>query len=329
LEKELRMKKFIVILVVACLAYAGLFAKEETLINFADLTPGDSGQNEETLMDYSSEAGTRYSDVDKAQMQSSLMVENWEVKLTSSSESVVNNRYSYTVEVPAGAEDEGNYMGVRVHFPEGNFNSYAFVKPPFEIPAYATHPTDPEAAKGNQFNNMGVVKNVGVLKNVKINVYGMNFPVGLGIQLRAEDESVDYIPFTFLDFEGWKELVWENPNYVTEVRNREIQKHALYPRTAPSVTLDSIVFYKDGMVQGGDFITYVKDISVTFDQAILEDVDTDINHEDIWGILSEREEERRKAEISRLGNNQVLRFLEEQKMHKDTDTTSDPAAATP
>jgi len=320
LEKELRMKKFIIILLVACLAFTGLFAKEETLINFAELVAGDSGQHEATLMDYSSEAGTRYSDIDKAQMQSSLLIENWEVKLTSSSESVTNNRYSYTVEVPGGLEDEGSFMGVRVHFPEGNFNSYAFVKPPFEIPAYATHPTDPEASKGNQYNNFGVVKNVGVLKSVKVNVYGMNFPVGMAVQLRQEDESIQYVPLTFLDFEGWKELVWENPNYVFEVRNREIRKLALYPRMAPSVTLDSLVFYKDGMVEGGDFISYVKDISVTFDQAILEDVDTDINHEEVWGILADREEQRRKSELQRLGNRQVLRYLEEQKMHQEPET---------
>lgn len=314
------MRKFMFILLVVCLALTGLTAKEEALINFADLVAGDSGQHEATLMDYSSEAGTRYSDVDKAQMQTSLLVENWEVKLTSSSQSVINNRYSYTVEVPGGLEDEGSFLGVRVHFPEGSFNSYAFVKPPFAIPAYATHPTDPEASRGNQFNNFGVVKNVGVLKQVKINVYGMNFPIGLALELRAEDESIQYVPFTFLDFEGWKELVWENPNYVYEVRNREIKKTALYPRMAPSMTLNSIVMYKDGMVEGGDFITYIKNIDVTFDQAILEDVDSEINHEEVWGILADREEERRKAELQRLGNLQVLRFLEEQKMHRDPET---------
>lgn len=317
------MKKFIIVLLVASLAFAGLFAKEEVLIDFAELVAGDSGQHQPTLMDYSSEAGTRYSDADKAQMQTSLLIENWEVKLTSSSESVINNRYSYTVEVPAAAGDEGNYMGIRVHFPEQNFNSYAFVQPPFQIPAFATHPTEEDAAAGSQFNNFGVVKNVGVLKEVAIEVYGMNFPVRLALQLRNEDETLSYLPFPFLDFEGWKELVWVNPNYVYEVRNREIRRQALYPRMAPSITLDSLVFYKDGMVEGGDFITYVKDIVVTFDQAVLEDVDTDIDHEAVWGILADREDERRRAELERLGNIQVLRFLEQQTMHQDTEEEGD------
>jgi hypothetical protein len=48
------------------------------------------------------------------------------------------------------------------------------------------------------------------------------------------------------------------------------------------------------------------------------------------GILADREEERRKNEIKRLGNLQVLRYIEQQKMHVDGDgvnTTGD--AATP
>ncbi len=46
-------------------------------------------------------------------------------------------------------------------------------------------------------------------------------------------------------------------------------------------------------------------------------MDTDLNHEEVWGILAQREEERRNAELSRLGNLQVLRYLEEQKMHQE------------
>jgi hypothetical protein len=71
------------------------------------------------------------------------------------------------------------------------------------------------------------------------------------------------------------------------------------------------------MQEGGDFISYVKDVTVVYDQAIIQDVDTDLNHEEVWGILSQREEERRNAELNRLGNLQVLRYLEEQKMHQE------------
>ena len=71
------------------------------------------------------------------------------------------------------------------------------------------------------------------------------------------------------------------------------------------------------MFSGGDFIAYVKDISVTYDMAILENVDVEIDDEAVWGILADREEQRRKNEIKKLGNLQVLRYIEQQKMHVD------------
>ena len=57
----------------------------------------------------------------------------------------------------------------------------------------------------------------------------------------------------------------------------------------------------------------MKDIKVTYDKAII-DTQRDINDEAIWGILQQRNEARRMAELKRLGNIQVLRFLEQQKM---------------
>ena len=76
-----------------------------------------------------------------------------------------------------------------------------------------------------------------------------------------------------------------------------------------------IRFLRDKEQIGGDFITYIKDITVTYDRAVL-DLDTDVNNEAVWGILSAREEARRTAEFERLGEIQVLRELEKKKMHK-------------
>jgi hypothetical protein len=57
----------------------------------------------------------------------------------------------------------------------------------------------------------------------------------------------------------------------------------------------------------------VKDVKIVYDKAIM-DTTRDINDEAIWGILQQRNEARRLAELKRLGNLQVLRFLEKQKM---------------
>ena len=77
------------------------------------------------------------------------------------------------------------------------------------------------------------------------------------------------------------------------------------------------VIYKDASQEGGDFITYIKDVKVTYDKAVL-DLQRDIDDEDIWGILRERQEARRAAELKRLGNMQVLKYLEKQKMDQGT-----------
>jgi nanoRNase/pAp phosphatase (c-di-AMP/oligoRNAs hydrolase) len=60
----------------------------------------------------------------------------------------------------------------------------------------------------------------------------------------------------------------------------------------------------------------MKDIEITYDLALLE-TQRDINDEAIWGILTERYEARKRAELRRVGDMQVLRSLEKEKMHKE------------
>jgi hypothetical protein len=327
LAKEPVMKKILVFLAAVLIVSGAAFAEESVLIDFNELVDDFQGQHQATLVDFSSVAGTRFTEDEKAAMNTSLYVPNWDVMLSSSSRNVTNDRYSYVRAVTVGENAKqfaGNQvMGVRVHFPEGSFNSYAWVRPPFAIPAYATSTQVEDAPRGDQFTGFGVVKNVGVLKNVRVNVYGMNYPMGMAVVLINEQQETQQIPLGSLNFDGWRELSWQNPNYVSEVRNREIRKVPLYPRSAPSVTLESLQFYRDAMQEGGDFIVYVKDVVMTYDQAIIQDVDTDLNHEEVWGILSQREEERRNAELSRLGNLQVLRYLEKQKMHQEAETEAE------
>lgn len=326
------MKRFFSLMLLMVLFLTGsVFAEETVLINFSDLIDDYQGQNKATLMDFSTVAGTRYTEEEKAAMQTSLLVPNWEVKLTSSSQTVVNNTLSYVLGVPV-QNDVNNFaaagdqvMGIRVHFPEGSFNSYAWVKPPFEIPAYATSTVDNEPIRGDQFSGYGVVKNVGVLKSVKVRVYGMNFPMGLGLVFKDARENKQSIFLSYLNFDGWRELEWNNPNYITEVRNREIRTEPLYPKSQPSMTLDSLYIYRDAMQEGGDFISYVKDITLVYDQAVLDELNSDIDHESTWNILADREEARRNAELKRLGNVQVLRYLETQKMHSDEEVAEEEA----
>ncbi|PIE04211.1 MAG: flagellar protein [Spirochaetales bacterium] len=315
------MKKIFVFLA-AFLIVAGVsFAEESVLIDFSELLDDSEGEHQATMVDFSSVAGTRFTEEEKAAMTSSLYIPNWEVKLSSSSRTVTNDALSYVRTVTVGDNSSkfpgAQVMGIRVHFPDAYFNGYAWVKPPFQIPAYATSTKIADAPVGDQFNGFGVLKNVGAIKSVSVDVYGMNFPMHMAIVLQDENEETHEVPLGDLEFDGWRELTWDNPNYILSVRNREMKKTPIYPTDASSITLDSLQFYRDAMQEGGDFITYVKDIRVTYDRAVLEDVNSELNHESVWGILAQREEERRQAELRRLGNLQVLRYLEKQKMHQE------------
>jgi hypothetical protein len=333
------MKRLFIILVVGLLfGGTALFADESVLIDFtklgADQIVGKEkapSENAGTLVDYRDVAGASFTDEEKAAMKSSLALGNWEVILASSARSVSNQAVTITKEAVTSAkakqfngEDMANkkVLGVRIHFPTEPYNSWAMIQPPFDIPAYADKDSlqgdklvvaDADKGLGGKFNGSGVVKNVGILKSLSITAYGSNFPNGLGVVVADQDGNQQTMFMDYLQFDGWKTLTWQNPNYIIDVRNRELRKFPLYPKGMPYVKLVGIVIYRDAAQEGGDFVTYVKDIKIVYDKAIM-DTTRDINDEAIWGILQQRNEARRLAELKRLGNLQVLRFLEKQKM---------------
>lgn len=336
------MKRIAIFLVVALVSSAAMFAEESKLIDFSDLiadTPTDKPtQNSATLTDYSTEAGSSFSDADKANMKTSLFIENWEVKLNSSANNVMaaGNSYIRAAKVKDAAQKfaKSTVMGVRVMFPTEAYNAYADIRPPFAIAAYEDKTTvgadgkltvaPADANLGAKFEGFGVIKNVGVLKSIKANVFGLNFPETLTVILRDNNNNAQEYLLGPMNFDGWRELTWVNPNYISDVRNREIHQLPLYPNSFPMVKLDSIRIYRDGTNVGGDFVSYLKDIRIVYDKAILV-LDRDIDDEATWNILQTREADRRKAELRRMGNLQVQRYLEQKRM----DAGSGSTAATP
>ncbi len=326
------MRRSVLFVLVFLLLLGTAFADEAVLIDFSTLTadyPADNPQhNERTLLDYSIAAGSSFTEEEKLEMRISLAIDSWDVELASSSRNVntISDSMVRSAPVREGADRFGGdtVMGVRVRFPTEPFNSWALIRPPFEIPAFSdTQEVDAdgqlvtpqeEQGRGAKFDNYGVVKNVGVLRSVSMNVHGLNFPHGVSIVLMDENNNTQEIFMGNLQFDGWRTLEWRNPNYITEVRNREVRTMPLYPNLSPMRKLVGIRIYRDASQQGGDFITYIKDISLTFDRAVLQ-LERDIDDENVWGILQDREQARRDAELRRLGNIQVLRYLEQRKMH--------------
>lgn len=321
---------------------------------------GSLDQHMPTLVDYSSIAGSNYTEEEKAAMNTSLACYNWKVSLNSSAKSVENTGLSYCIEwhtrwerilddatidprdsttIKQKRTQEGfTILGVRIHFPENQFNNWAIIKPAFEIPAYEDISTNFKGekyvdiykdneqelrkklkeGKGIKYENgYGVVRNVGIIKTMTIRVYGCQFKNSLSILLKDENGVVtEYNMPQYLDFDGWRKITWKNPNYIEQAANRDLHIVPLYPRNMPFVKLDAFRIYRQGDQYGGDFVTYIKDVVLTYDQAVLERKIKPIEHEEAWGILETRTENAKQRELSRIGQHQILQYLESRKMDK-------------
>ncbi len=313
------------ILVVVALLFASAFAVAEqaTLIDFAKLqadTDDGSGKmvhNQKTVMDYSSLAGSSYTNEEKSLMKTSLAIGQWEVMMNSSSSSPSSVAVSRAVEVKANdnaASFAGEtMMGVRIEFPRWSHNASAHIKPAFNIPLYEPMEEGDTSGKTRFEEGYGVVNNTGVIKSIAVNTYGMNFPHGLYVHIRNEKNEVNRYFMGYLMFDGWKELVWNNPSYLSDVRARETRIYPAYPTALPSSAFAGFTVTRDASHDGGPFIGYFKDVKIIYDKAVLK-TDRDFADEDIWGIQKKVNEERKQLEVSRFGQKQLMQFIEKQKM---------------
>jgi hypothetical protein len=328
------MKRIVILVAIVLFAVGMVFAEEATLIDFSQLTAdihvstggndqGDSpNQNRQTVMDYGQVAGASYTAEQKNVMKTSLAITNWDVVFSSSSQTVTNVANTYTREAPSKQYE--TVMGVRVHYPVENFYSKATIKPPFEIPAYepqanvgddgSIQGADSDGITGpSRFENgFGVVKNVGTIKSVAVHAYGLNFPHALNVIL-IDSEGTEKVCFVgYLNYDGWGELTWNNPQYIMDVRNRDLRLYPLYPMNTPFVKFGGFRIDRDADRVGGDFVAYFKDVRIVYDKAVL-DTDRDIDDEGLWNIIQDRETAKKVFEMSRFGEKQILRYLDAQK----------------
>lgn len=305
------MRRSLLVFVALAFTLTGwiLFAQQEEDVTYNPQVLIDFSNLENTGVDFSDFPGAQAEGVESLIMD--LALPNWGVDLAPSSATPMNRVLSSTKEVPS-RQMQGDVLGVRVHFPTAPFNSWARIKPPFEIPFYADAQEDQEGG-GTQFVNKGVLRNVGTIRSVSVRVVGRNFPHGLSLTLQNEQNVRREMFMGYLDFDGWRTLVWENPNYITDVKQRDLRKTPLYPETMPSIKFDNFTLYRHGSNIGGDFVTYFKDVVMVYDLAILEQ-ERDIDDEEVWGILQDRRDAKRAAEMRRLGILQLLRSQEQIKM---------------
>ena len=312
----------------------------------ATTTPQNQGPlvyNRATMMDFSGTAGASYTADQKKQMRTSLAIDSWDVVLASSSRTLINQELSMTREAPVSptaAQNAGKtVMGIRVHFPTEHYNSWAMVEPPFEIPAFEYNTVANDGTIQQSANQdtsglsrfegaidpttklltaYGIVKNVGILKSVAVDVKGLNYPHGLSVVLIDENGNKHTMFMGYLNFDGWKQLRWDNPQYVSDVRNRDLRIFPLYPQSIPFVKFGGFLITRDAASPGGDFITYVRDVKILYDEAVLS-TQNDIQDEAVWGIVGKKEAERKFIESQQFGKTSVLRYME--KLKEDTVNT--------
>jgi len=352
------MKRTFIFLAMAFLLVGTFaFSEEAVIIDFGKLDAdiiadanGNMTQNARTVMDYSVAAGGVFTSEQKALMKTSLVLPDWEVVLNASARNV--NSVSTSAVVTAPVSDAAkvsfagtNVMGVRVLFPSSAVNSNAKILPAFEIPAYEPLATADEngdiqpqtaeekaSGKTRFEDGYGVVKNVGTIKSLSVTTLGMNYPHALYVLLKDTDGLERRYFMGYLGFDGWKELKWNNPAYITEIRTREIRLYPIYPRGLPFVKFTGFQIVRDASHQGDDFIGYFKDVKIIYDKAILN-TERDIADEDLWGIVTTRESAKQTAEIQKFGEKQVTRFLEKEKLAQENGFdsvlyTEDSAAGT-
>ena len=285
----------------------GAFADEAVLIDFsllkADIIqdPVNEGkflQNRQTMIDFAATAGASYTEEQKKQMRTSLAIPNWSVTLASSSRSSVTVPNSYTREavdprMPSSTRKRPFWASASISPSSPSIPGLASPRlsrsPPSSrrLISRTTAPSlprtgasdDPVNARLTRFEGtynaetkiqtaLGVVKNVGVIKSVAVTVKGLNFPHGLSLILKDQDANEQVIFMGYLNFDGWRELRWDNPQYVKDVRNRELRVYPLYPKTSPFVKFGGFVISRDAAHEGGDFVAYLKDVKVLYDKAI-------------------------------------------------------------
>lgn len=221
-----------------------------------------------------------YSDQDLQAMQINLKLQNWEVKMSNSSQTVyiLNNSMARAV----NSQSKGTVLGFRTVFPSYKLAGSVLIRPPFNIPTSYGVKSNSANSEPYQKYGYGVLHNVGLIRSISVETYGRRFPYKLAVVL--ESQLYGEIEYTIgtLDFDGWRTLVWTNPNYIYDARNKTNGTKPVYPFSEPWLRLKGVRIYRDAEQEGGDFVGYLSKINVVYDKYNVNEQNPDLNDEDFW-----------------------------------------------
>ncbi len=307
------MKKWIVTLIVTLTLFisTGLLAQEV-------IPPGEGPGRRSRLIDFDTLGKVTATD-------EYLANENWRARLNDSANYTQNMRLTYTRNV-RGVDGNKNYLGIRVNFPNFSNNAYANIIPPLRVPFYGSPAS-------------GVLTNVGALKSVLTRVAGRNYPYRVSANIQRSDGEVVHAPFGSIEYLGWRDLQYDNPEYIEDLKYRTLTITPAYPRILPSLRFNDMSFFRNGELPiSGDFVTYVAWVDVIYDYAFseveleeLRQSEDYIDDEATWQILS-NELGKVEAQLlqEKLDRFRYLEKLERDKMNLPSRTSvSAPTPAQP
>ena len=239
------------------------------------------------------------------------MLKNWKIELNASANFLKNRVLSYTR--PVKSKRFGTVLGVRVHYPTWRNNCFAVIKPPFPIKIYNDDGTFANAENG-------VIPNAWEIKSLSIWVNGRNYNNQIAVRLRDREGKIHEYFMGNLFFEGWRKLVWVNPNFTDRIYAKSLTKVPLYPKDIPFLVFDSIVIYRQRAEIGGDFVTYIGKIGIDYTPYIVDRTDVeDIKDEQVWQIIAHKGKLAQELENKKLAEKLILYKQEEYRMKLQRD----------
>ena len=285
------LRRTLIVLMVMALA-TGLYsqqteiASEEKKSSSSKLALGNPV--EEVLIDFTS-------------LPLSLSISNhWEIKLSGYSDNALSRKSSDLLVAPVefGKIDKDfqdiynaqaykttfdKALGIRIYYEYSHGNDWAQIK--------TKTPIDPFYSKAGE----GILRNVGPIKSISLWVCGRNYKNTIEVRMTDHQGRYKSINFGHLFFRGWRKITWVNPNFIKDLSKRDIIKEHMYPQFTSYLKFDSIVVYKSPQESGGDFITYVKDIRIEYEPAIIQ-YEKAVDDETVWGIQGQKAREMKEKQ---------------------------------
>ncbi len=317
------MKRINIILAVLLLLLASSLLYSQPPEETSSETSTDTGERTKVLIDFgqfdkvNAEGGIYPKDTEKDWEKdptkyvvtgADMNLNKWVVRFNSSSDYAVTRQNSYTKSVKTKKGE--TVLGARIHFPWHNAYAHATVKPPYEIMEY-----DDKGKLANIGN--GVCDNVNIVKEVAVEVSGRNYRNRLLVRVIDQNRKFRDFFMGYLDFIGWKRLVWTNPYYITHVDQRKLFRPKLYPREIPYYKFHSFIISRPENGVIGDFIVYFRKVTMNYDLVFVSDEAITIEDEKTWGIIK-RKNLVRQAYMRKLNSDlKQLRTIEAKRLGKN------------